>query len=94
MADVTSCEKARGSRGMSAGSFSRGAAGNLQNVVVFRRLLSLRKILVLGTNATKMSAGPSVANYGNKSRPFRLEQSTSRLLCLLYIVVTICLLIG
>ena len=35
MADVTSREKARGSRGMSASAFSRRAAGNLQNVVVF-----------------------------------------------------------
>lgn len=34
MADVTSCERARDSRGMSAGSFSRRAAGNLQNLVV------------------------------------------------------------
>ena len=52
MADVTSCAKARGSRGMSAGSFSREAAGNLQNVVVFRRLRGFlhvgRKILVPG----------------------------------------------
>ena len=31
------------------------------------------KILVLGTNVTKMSAGRSVANYGSKGRPFRLE---------------------
>ena len=31
------------------------------------------KILVLGTNATKMSAGRSVTNYGSKGRPFRLE---------------------
>ena len=28
-------------------------------------------LLVLGTNATKMSAGRSVANYDNKGRPFR-----------------------
>ena len=46
MADVTSREKARGSRGMSASAFSRRAAGNLQNVVVFRRL---RGFLHLGT---------------------------------------------
>ena len=54
MADVTSREKARGSRGMSAGSFSRRAAGNLQNVVVFRRLRGFlhlgRKILEGGSS--------------------------------------------
>lgn len=54
MADVTSREKARGSRGMSASAFSRRAAGNLQNVVVFRRLRGFlhlgRKILEGGSS--------------------------------------------
>ena len=30
------------------------------------------KILVLGTNQTKIAAGLSVANHSNKGRPFRL----------------------
>ena len=32
-----------------------------------------KKILVLGTNQTKMAADHSVANNGNKGRPFRLS---------------------
>ena len=48
MADVTSREKARGSRGMSASAFSRRAAGNLQNVVVSSVFRRLRGFLHLG----------------------------------------------
>ena len=58
MADVTSREKARGSRGMSASAFSRRAAGNLQNVIVFRRLRGFlhlgRKILEGGSSSRHM----------------------------------------